>query len=89
MVIRGGELAGIIWKIYGLDLCSIAYEVMRGEKESLRAMVRTVCMVIALSLRSLSERNTMRFTPSCVFCLLFLEEILQNLHVFLSDVVRL
>ena len=47
VVIRGGELAGIIWKIYGLDLCSIAYEVMRGEKEALCAMVRTVCMVIA------------------------------------------
>ena len=39
-------MAGIIWKIYGLDLCSIAYEVMRGGKESLRAMVRTVCMVL-------------------------------------------
>ena len=42
-----------------------------------------------ISLRNLSERNTMRFTPSCVFCPLFLEEILQNLHVFLSDLVCL
>ena len=60
-----------------------------GENEALRAMVRTVCMVISLSLRNLSEKNTMRFTPSWMFCLLFPEENLQNLHVFLSDVVCL
>ena len=41
-------MAGIIWKIYGLNLCSIAYEVTRGGggKEALREMVRTVCMVL-------------------------------------------